>query len=226
MSSAGTLPFFLFTLPAGALADLVDRRRLLRVFNCWLVLSAGLLAVCALWNKLSPEIILGGVFLLGTGFAFQAPVASASIPDTVSKEQLPSAIALGGIQMNLAGIIGPAVRRSPHSIGRREHSFCHERLGVRSRAVGGDYLEAKKRRTGHATRGLLRFSDWCGSIHAVCAWCLNRSAAEFHLWSIDWSDPGIATGNRSKGSASRPAKPRVRIYMYGDRLVGWCRSHT
>jgi MFS family permease len=49
------------------------------------------------------------VFLLGTGFAFQAPVASASIPEIVGKEQLPSAIALGGIQMNLAGIIGPAL---------------------------------------------------------------------------------------------------------------------
>ena len=46
---------------------------------------------------------------MGTGFAFQAPVASASIPEIVGKEQLPSAIALGGIQMNLAGIIGPAL---------------------------------------------------------------------------------------------------------------------
>ena len=54
-------------------------------------------------------IILLGVFLLGTGFAFQAPVASAAIPEIVDKDQLPSAIALGGIQMNLAGIIGPAV---------------------------------------------------------------------------------------------------------------------
>ncbi len=58
---------------------------------------------------LSPEIILVGVFVLGTGFAFQAPVASASIPEIVGQEQLPSAIALGGIQMNLAGIIGPAI---------------------------------------------------------------------------------------------------------------------
>jgi MFS family permease len=109
MSSAGSMPFFLFTLPAGALADLVDRRRLLRVFNCWLACSAGLLAVFAFLNRLTPEIILAGVFLLGTGFAFQAPVASASIPEIVGKEQLPSAIALGGIQMNLAGIIGPAL---------------------------------------------------------------------------------------------------------------------
>ncbi len=109
MSSAGTLPFFLFTLPAGALADLADRRRLLRISNCWLAGSAGLLAVCSFLGGLTPEIILGGVFLMGTGFAFQAPVASSSIPEIVGKEQLPSAIALGGIQMNLAGIIGPAL---------------------------------------------------------------------------------------------------------------------
>jgi predicted MFS family arabinose efflux permease len=109
MSSAGTFPFFLFTLPAGALADLADRRRLLRIFNCWLAGSAGLLAICSFFHGLTPEIILGGVFLLGTGFAFQAPVASASIPEIVGPGQLPSAIALGGIQMNLAGIIGPAI---------------------------------------------------------------------------------------------------------------------
>jgi MFS family permease len=109
MSSAATLPFFLFTLPAGALGDLVDRRRLLRIFNGWLAASAGLLAVCAFLGGLNPEIILVGVFLLGTGFAFQAPVASASIPEIVDREQLPSAIALSGVQMNLASIIGPAI---------------------------------------------------------------------------------------------------------------------
>jgi MFS family permease len=109
MSSAGTLPFFLFTLPAGALADLIDRRLLLRIFSFWLACSAGVLALCGFVNRLSSEIILAGVFLLGTGFAFQAPVASASIPEIVGKEQLPSAIALGGIQMNLSGIIGPAI---------------------------------------------------------------------------------------------------------------------
>jgi len=109
MSSAGTFPFFLFTLPAGALADLADRRQLLRIFNGWLACSAGLMACCALLGGLTREVILAGVFLLGTGFAFQAPVASASIPEIVGKEQLPSAIALGGIQMNLAGIIGPAL---------------------------------------------------------------------------------------------------------------------
>ena len=87
----------------------VSRVGLLRIFNCWLAGSAGLLAVCSFLGRLTPEIILAGVFLLGIGFAFQAPIASASIPEIVGKEQLPSAIALGGIQMNLAGIIGPAI---------------------------------------------------------------------------------------------------------------------
>ncbi|MGA8656434.1 MAG: MFS transporter [Chthoniobacterales bacterium] len=109
MSSAATLPFFLFTLPAGALADLADRRHLLRICSGWLACSAGLLASCGFLGGLSREVIFAGVFLLGTGFAFQAPVASASIPEIVGREQLPSAIALGGIQMNLAGIIGPAL---------------------------------------------------------------------------------------------------------------------
>jgi MFS family permease len=109
MSTASTLPFFLFTLPAGALGDLLDRRRLLQVFSCWLSISAALLGVCALLNRLTPEIILAGVFLLGMGFAFQAPVSSAAIPEIVGKEDLPSATALGGVQMNLAGIIGPAM---------------------------------------------------------------------------------------------------------------------
>ena len=61
------------------------------------------------WADSTLAVILAGVFLLGTGFAVQAPVASAAIPEIVGKEELPSAIALGGIQMNLAGIIGPAL---------------------------------------------------------------------------------------------------------------------
>src|ERR1700751_565299 len=51
------LPLFLFTLPAGALADLADRRRLLRILNGWLACSAGLMACCALLGGLTREVI-------------------------------------------------------------------------------------------------------------------------------------------------------------------------
>src|SRR5580700_4635875 len=45
MSTVASLPFFLFTLPAGALADIVDRRKLLSMMNLWLAVAAGSLAL-------------------------------------------------------------------------------------------------------------------------------------------------------------------------------------
>ena len=49
------------------------------------------------------------IFALGIGLAFGAPVWGAIVPDIVSKEELPSAITLGGVQLNLSGIVGPAL---------------------------------------------------------------------------------------------------------------------
>src|SRR4029077_3501420 len=45
MSAVASLPFFLFIMPAGALADIVDRRKLLWVMNLWLAIAAGSLAL-------------------------------------------------------------------------------------------------------------------------------------------------------------------------------------
>jgi MFS family permease len=109
ISTVASLPFFLFTLPAGALADMTDRRKLLWVMNIWLGCAAGGLAVLAGLNLLHPYLILLSVFLIGVGFSFYAPAWSAIVPEIVSKEQLASAITLGGLQLNISGIIGPAI---------------------------------------------------------------------------------------------------------------------
>jgi MFS family permease len=109
ISTVSSLPFFLFTLPAGALADIVDRRKLICVMNIWMAGAAGLLASFGWLNLLNPYIILLCIFLLGVGFAFNAPAWTSVIPEVVSNEELPSAAALGGLQLNLSGIIGPAV---------------------------------------------------------------------------------------------------------------------
>ena len=103
------MPFFLFTLPAGALADLSNRRNLLIAVYLWLAVAAGLLAVCTWLHWVHPYVILTTVFLLGIGFAFNAPVWASIVPEIVQKEELASAITLGGVQMNLAGIVGPAL---------------------------------------------------------------------------------------------------------------------
>jgi MFS family permease len=109
LSSAASLPFFLLTFPAGALADTVDRKKLLIVTHGWLALSAAGLAVFGSLNLLTPFLLLAGVFLLGMGFACNGPTWASVIPDVVTKEELPSAVTLGGVQMNISGIIGPAI---------------------------------------------------------------------------------------------------------------------
>jgi MFS family permease len=109
ISTVASLPFFLFTLPAGALADIVNRRKLLCFMNLWLAGAAVLLAILASFRLLDPYILLVCVFLIGVGFAFHAPAWSAIVPDMVTDEELPSAATLGGLQLNVSGIIGPAL---------------------------------------------------------------------------------------------------------------------
>jgi MFS family permease len=109
IATAASLPFFLFTLPAGALADLSNRRTVRIAVYLWLAAAASLLAVCTWLHWVHPYVILTTVFLLGIGFAFNAPVWASVVPEIVQKEELASAITLGGVQMNLAGIVGPAL---------------------------------------------------------------------------------------------------------------------
>ena len=109
MATSASLPFFLFTLPAGAISDLVNRQKLFVGTYLWLAAAAGLLAVCTWLRLVHPSLILTTVFLLGIGFAFNAPVWAAIIPEVVRKEELASAITLGGVQMNMGGIVGPAI---------------------------------------------------------------------------------------------------------------------
>jgi predicted MFS family arabinose efflux permease len=109
MSTVASLPFFLFTLPAGALADKVDRQKLVCAINLWLAATAVGLAVLGWFHLLNPYLILVCVFFIGVGFAFSAPAWTSIVPQVVSDTELPSAVILGGLQFNLAGIIGPAL---------------------------------------------------------------------------------------------------------------------
>jgi MFS family permease len=104
-----SLPFFLFTLPAGALADMVDRKKLLCVVNLWLAAAAAGLAILGWPHFLNPHVILVFVFLIGVGFALNAPAWTSSVSEVVSNAELPSATILGGLQLNISGIIGPAL---------------------------------------------------------------------------------------------------------------------
>jgi len=73
MSTVAALPFFLLTLPAGALANMVERKKLLCLINLWLAAAAAGLAILDWLHLLNPGLILICVFLIGVGFAFNAP---------------------------------------------------------------------------------------------------------------------------------------------------------
>jgi MFS family permease len=109
MSTVASVPLLLFTVPAGALADIVNRRRLLCFTNLWLAAAAGSLSIISSLHLLNPYLLLFWVFLIGSGFGFHAPAWSAIVPDVITDKELPSAATLGGLQLNISGIIGPVL---------------------------------------------------------------------------------------------------------------------
>ena len=109
MATAASAPFFLFTLPAGAIADIVNRRVVIVGAVVWQASCSALLALGASKDLINTNSVLACVFALGIGIAFGAPVWGAIVADIVSKDELPSAVTLGGAQANVSGIVGPAL---------------------------------------------------------------------------------------------------------------------
>ncbi len=106
---ATSLPIFIFALPAGALADIIDRRRYLLTVQAMMLITTTLLATCALLGILSPWMLLAFTFVLGCGAAFNAPAWQAITPELVPAEQLGNAIALNSLGINISRAIGPAL---------------------------------------------------------------------------------------------------------------------
>src|SRR5438876_3539617 len=109
VQAATSLPVFLVGLPAGALADIVDRRRLLIVSQGWMLLSAAALGVLTLIGFMSPWILLALTFALGLGAAMNTPAWQAIVPEVVSPSELQEAVALNAAGFNVARAVGPAL---------------------------------------------------------------------------------------------------------------------
>lgn len=107
MATASALPPTLFTLPAGAFADMVDRKKILLAVQLWHATLAAALAILWAAQLLNPYAILAIAFLFSLGFAFSSPAHSAAIAEIVTPSDLSSAHTLAGLQMDASGIIGP-----------------------------------------------------------------------------------------------------------------------
>jgi len=97
VQTAVGLPIFLLALPAGALADIFPRRRLLLISNYFLLAVISGLAVCALTGRATPAALLAFTFGVGLGEALEAPPFQAIVSDLVPKSQLVAAVSLNSV---------------------------------------------------------------------------------------------------------------------------------
>ncbi len=109
MQTASSLPVLALALPAGALADIVDRRRVLIAAQSWMLGAATLMGLLALAGAMTPDRLLFFTFLLGLGNGLTAPAWQATLPELVRKDQLAAAVSLNGAAMNIARAVGPAI---------------------------------------------------------------------------------------------------------------------
>src|SRR3569623_544270 len=105
VQAATTAPVFLLAVPAGALADIVDRRRHLIITQIWMMSMAALLGIITLAGAITAPLLL----LLGIGTAMMMPAWGAIIPELIPRNQLHAAIGLNTIAMNVSRTIGPAL---------------------------------------------------------------------------------------------------------------------
>src|SRR5205085_43965 len=109
VQTALMLPVMLISMPAGAIADMHDRRIVALVSLSIALCGATALTVLSWFNLVTPNVLLTLCFIVGSGMALFGPAWQASVSEQVPAETLPSAVALNGISYNIARSFGPAV---------------------------------------------------------------------------------------------------------------------
>ena len=109
VQAASSLPMFLFALPSGVMADIVDRRKYLLFSQLWVFIAAAGLTLLSFTGHVTPTVLLAATFLLSVGAAMSSPPFQAIVPDLVSKPELGSAVALNSLGVNISRAIGPAL---------------------------------------------------------------------------------------------------------------------
>ena len=106
---ANSLPLFLFALPAGALADMLDKRRLILALEILTTVLSAVFALLVTVHVVSPTLLLVFILVLGTLSALETPAWQAIVPLLVPESALSSAVAVNSVGVNISRVIGPAI---------------------------------------------------------------------------------------------------------------------
>jgi MFS family permease len=121
---AAFLPLGLLSPVGGALADRVNRRRLLIILNCFEAAVATALAVLAARGQASPGVVIALVFVEGCSAALRIPVIQSLLPDLVPADELLAGVSLGTTQYNIGRVVGPALAAVVIAVGSFEAAFA------------------------------------------------------------------------------------------------------
>ena len=109
LHTATTLPMFLFTLPAGAIADIVDPRRMIIAVSYAIAALMAIFAAVVWLDFASPFLLLLTTFVLSAAWSLNIPAWLSIVPKLVPKSLIPGAIAAHSVGYNLSRTIGPAL---------------------------------------------------------------------------------------------------------------------
>ncbi len=238
LTTMSNLPLFLVGLPAGAIADMVDRRWLVILTQIWMLAVAVLLGVLTILGLMTPAILLTLTFLIGLGGALSAPAWQAIVPELVPRRELPTAIALNSAGFNLARATGPAVgglivaASGPATVfWLNAASFLGVIFVIYFWKPAPRERSALPERMGSAIAAGMRFARHSPALRAVLvrtlAWIFPASAllallpvVATHQLGLDATGYGVLLASIGLGAvAGAVALPRLRARLSIDRLV-------
>lgn len=191
MTTASSLPFFILGLPAGAIADVFDRKRLLLITQSWLMIVAGILGILTLLHITTPTSLLLFTFAMGIGNALNAPAWQAITPELVSREDLTAAVTLNGVGYNISRAIGPVFCVLIYAASGPWFVFILNALsflGVllvlyRWKRVHEESVLPAERMT-NAIQSGLRYVRFSSELQAIFIWTIGFVVCSSSLWSL------------------------------------------
>lgn len=109
IETGSTLPMLVLSMPGGAIADIVDRRRMLLLTQTWMLMAAAAMAALSALHLVTPTLLIIMSLLLGVGAALNAPAWQASVPDLVPRDQIAAGVSLNSAGFNVSRAVGPAL---------------------------------------------------------------------------------------------------------------------
>jgi MFS family permease len=188
--TAMSIPLVLFSILAGAWADMSDRRRMLLMTQAGLTVTAGLLAVLMFTSVATPWVVLALVFAMGVWTALNIPPFQSLQADSVPRDQLVQAATLIAVGANIGRAVGPALAGVAIVAAGVGGGFVFAAAAYALswyftlRISSGRKREPSKERLGAALRSGGQFVRESTSVKQLLFWTVVFVSANAAIWAL------------------------------------------